>query len=142
MPIKNTPFTTIEDSIRRPYLSVKIINPCTGKSYKTYGLVDTGADECAVPASIAKIIGHDLQAGEPKDIDTGNGTTIAYKHITQIEIYHTITHELLYTIKDTPIDFMPNLHMFLLGANNFLSKFILNIDYPKQVFSIKYPEPS
>jgi predicted aspartyl protease len=141
MPIKNTPFTTLEDSVRRPYLSVKIINPCTGKSYKTYGLVDTGADECAVPASIAKIIGHDLQAGEPKDVDTGNGTTIAYKHITQIEIYHTITHELLYTIKDTPIDFMPNLHMFLLGANNFLSKFILNIDYPKQVFSIKYPEP-
>ncbi len=141
MPIANTPFTTLEDSFRRPYLSVKIINPCTGKGYKTYGLVDTGADECAVPASIANIIGHNLQAGEPKYIDTGNGTTIAYKHITKFEIYHTITHELLYTVQDTPIDFMPNLHMVLLGANNFLSKFILKVNYPKNVFSIKHPEP-
>jgi len=34
---------------------------------------------------------------------------------------------------------MPNLGIVLLGVNNFLGNFVLNIDYPQKVFSIKYP---
>ena len=40
---------------------------------------------------------------------------------------------------DTPIDFMPNLPLVLLGVNKFLSHFVLNMDYPRQRFSIKRP---
>ncbi|MBU2623722.1 MAG: hypothetical protein KKD92_15545 [Proteobacteria bacterium] len=47
-----------------------------------------------------------------------------------------MSFKLAYTIKDTPIDFMPNLHVLLLGVNSFLGKFILNIDYPGKIFSI------
>jgi hypothetical protein len=42
-------------------------------------------------------------------------------------------------MENTPVDFLPNLNVVLLGASNFLSQFILTIDYPNKKFSIKYP---
>ena len=65
MPIKDYPFLGA-GGIFRPFLPIQIVNPHTGKAYKTFGLIDTGADECAVPASVARIVGHDLQAGKIK----------------------------------------------------------------------------
>jgi len=132
MPIVNCPFTS-----GRPILPVRIINPHTGKAHRATGIVDTGADECAVPAFVANILGHNLQAGRLKQIRTGNGVTNAYSHLTRFEIFHPATKKLLYTTHDTPIDFLPNLHVILLGVNSFLSQFILTIDYPKKVFSIR-----
>jgi len=85
-------------------------------------------------------LGHNLQAGTTKIIGTGNGETIAFAHTTKFEIYYPFSFKLAYTIQDTPIDFMPNLHVVLLGVNNFLSKFALNIDYPNNVFSISSPK--
>jgi len=35
------------------------------------------------------------------------------------------------------IDFMPNLYVPLLGVKSFLSNFILTIDYPRQIFSLR-----
>ena len=43
------------------------------------------------------------------------------------------------TIADTPVDFMPNLPVVLLGVANFLSNFVITIDYPSKLFSIKKP---
>jgi len=94
------------------------------------GLIDTGADECALPARYAAILGHNLEAGTVKEINTGNGTTIAYSHTVKIEIEG-------FTVQDTLIDFMPNLHTVLLGTKSFLSNFILTVDYPRRVFSLK-----
>jgi hypothetical protein len=47
--------------------------------------------------------------------------------------------EIVYTIDETLIDFMPNLHCALLGVGTFLNQFILTIDYPGQIFSIRKP---
>lgn len=141
MPIKNCPFTLCSGNIYRPILNIRIINPHSGKSYRTYGIIDTGADECAIPASYAYLLGHNLQAGQIKRIRTGNGETVAYAHTTKFEVFHPKTGKLLYTVEDTSIDFLPNLHVVLLGVNSFLNKFILTIDYPRKVFSIKYPKP-
>ena len=66
MPIVNCPFTA-----GRPFLPLRIINPHTGKAHRAVGIVDTGADQCAVPAFVAKIPGHDLSAGKIKHIKTG-----------------------------------------------------------------------
>lgn len=140
MPIRDCPFIQLNpQDIPRPILPIRIVNPHTGNEFSTYGIIDTGADECAIPASIASILGHNLQTGTTKYINTGNGVTTAYAHTTIFEIFHPVTGELAYTIPDTPIDFLPNLHVVLVGVNSFLSKFILEIDYPRQVFSIKYP---
>jgi len=139
MPIRECPLTLCSGGIFRPMLPVRIINPHSGKSQQTYGIIDTGADECAIPASFAPLLGHDLLSGTTKQINTGNGATEAYRHTTKFELFHPSSNELLYTIEETPIDFMPNLHVVLLGANNFLNRFILTINYPNKTFSIREP---
>ncbi|MCR4292313.1 MAG: hypothetical protein NUV76_05500 [Candidatus Kuenenia sp.] len=82
MSIRNYPFSIIRlGDIARPYLPVTIINPDSNKQIKVYALIDTGADECAFPASFAPLLGHNLLAGQPRKISAGNGVTIAYGHI-------------------------------------------------------------
>ena len=140
MPLDECSFVSMyKGDIERPWLGIKITNPHTNKSLFVYGLVDTGADECAIPASYAELLGHILKDGEAKKLHTGSGETIAYSHTTIIEIYHTITKKHVFTIEKVLIDFTENLSCPLLGVNNFLNKFILKIDYPNKTFSIKYP---
>ncbi len=143
MPIRNAPFLSPHpgDPKKRPWLFINIVNPHTGAVCPTFGLIDTGADECALPASYADLLGHNLAAGETKQIHTGNGITTAYRHTCAIQILDS--EQLLqgkmkvaYKINETLIDFMPNLHCALLGVNTFLSNFNLTIDYPNQLFSI------
>ncbi len=76
MPIDNCPFVSFKKHLR-PYLALNIINPHTKKRIGTYGLIDTGADECAIPAGFAHVLGHDLLAGIAKTVSTGNGETTA-----------------------------------------------------------------
>jgi len=136
MPIRNYPFSIIRlGDIARPYLPVTIVNPDTQKQINAYSLIDTGADECAFPASFAPILGHNLQAGQLKRISTGNGVTIAYSHTTRIIIEGFSTQDVL-------VDFMPNLNIPLLGVRSFLSNFILTVDYPQKLFSILLPDTS
>jgi predicted aspartyl protease len=130
MPVRNYPFSIIRPGdLARPYLPITIINPGTEIQIKVYALVDTGADECAFPASFAPLLGHNLQAGQLKRISTGNGITIAYSHTNRIVIEGFSTQDVL-------IDFMPNLYIPLLGVKSFLSNFVLAVDYPKKVFSL------
>jgi predicted aspartyl protease len=134
MPVRDYPFSVIRyGDIARPYLPVTIINPDTGKQLKAYALIDTGADECAFPASFAPLLGHNLQAGQAKKISTGNGVTVAYSHLSKIVIEK-------FSSQDVLVDFMPNLNIPLLGVGSFLSSFILTVDYPRNIFSLLLPE--
>lgn len=144
MPINAYPFIAVGyGQPSRPYLPIKIINPATGQFILQWGQIDTGADECALPAWIAQQLGHNLTDGKAKQIGTGNGTTMAYAHTTVIEIFKldgvgaidntTVVH----TIPNTPIDYMPNLHCVLLGVKSFLGQFKLTVDYPHTCFSIQ-----
>ncbi|MBE0426217.1 MAG: retroviral-like aspartic protease family protein [Nitrospirae bacterium] len=134
MPIRNYPFSVIRPGdIPRHYLPVTVLNPDTNKQINLYALIDTGADECAFPASFAPLLGHNLQSGHLKKISTGNGITIAYSHTVRIVIEGFSTQDVL-------VDFMPNLYVPLLGVrsflSNFISNFILKIDYPNKIFSL------
>ena len=137
MAIDKFPFTTDAFGISRPYLAIRIHNPHTGKSVLSYGLVDTGADDCAIPAEYARILGHDLLKGQSRKINTGNGETNAYQHTTQFDILHPRSSNILYKTNNVPIDYLPNLSVVLIGVRSFLSEFILTIDYPNKLFSIK-----
>ena len=131
MEIIDSPFLRFSpDDLPRPWLPITIKNPHTNQTINVYGLIDTGADDCAIPAYYAPMIGHNLQAGTQKTINTGNGSTVAYGHTLCIE-----TRGL--EIKNVLIDFLPNLNVVLLGAKNFLCNFVLVIDYKRQVFSLK-----
>ena len=131
MDIIEAPFLKFSpDDLPRPWLPLIVRNPHTSQSINVYGLIDTGADECAIPAYYAPMIGHDLQAGVQKSINTGNGVTNAYAHMLCFETQGI-------KIENVLIDFMPNLNVVLLGVKSFLSNFTLTIDYKKSVFSLK-----
>ena len=130
MLVENYPFvTTRPGDIARPYIPITIINPENQKEISVYALIDTGADGCALPASFAPPLAHNLQSGTQKRVSTGNGITIAYSHTICIKTFNFTTENVL-------IDFMPNLHIPLLGVKSFLNNFILKIDYPNKIFSI------
>ena len=136
MDIIEYPFSKLfPDDIPRPWLPVTIKNPHTNQSINVYGLIDTGADECAVPADYAPLIGHNLQAGNQKSINTGNGVTTAYSHTLSFE-----THGI--AINNVLIDFMPNLTVVLLGVKSFLSNFILTVDYKNYTITLKQHIPA
>jgi hypothetical protein len=139
MPINNCPFTIYNKTSILPMLPVKILNPHSNKFIITWGLIDTGASECTIPASHAKKLGHTLNAGTSKIVRTGAGKTGAFSHTTGFEIFNPVNGNLAHKINNVPIDFMPNLPVVLLGVKSFLSNFILTIDYTKQTFSIKFP---
>jgi len=143
MPIPQFPFTTYTPGAPpRAMLPVRIYNPDNGKFIDGLGLIDTGADECAIPADYAPLLGHDLKKGRKKPVTTGGGVVFAFGHTTRIDILDKRgTSKVLHTIPDAPIDFMPELKTILLGVNNFLSHFVLIVDYPRQQFSIKRPNP-
>lgn len=130
MLVKDYPFTIISPGdIARPYLPITIENPENKRQLKVVALIDTGADECALPALFAPPLGHNLQAGHQKEISTGNGITVAYGHTVSIKAFDFLAKEVL-------IDFMPNLHTPLLGVKSFLNNFVVTIDYPRKRFSI------
>jgi|WetSurMetagenome_2_1015567.scaffolds.fasta_scaffold133493_3 hypothetical protein len=144
MPIVQFPFLKASpNSIERPMLFLTITNPDSGLSIDTIGIIDTGADCCAIPASYANMLGYNLAKGKPKTVGTGNGTTIAYSHISRIDLYHTERllkngdTEKIYTTSEIEIDFMQKLSVVLLGVNNFLSQFFLCVDYPAKLFSVR-----
>lgn len=141
MPITSYPFRALKPgAIRRAMLPVRIFNPANGQSLQSWGIIDTGADDCALPATFAPILGHNLFAGTNKLANTGNGPTNVYAHTTRIEILDINTaSRVVHTIHDTTIDFMVNLPVVLLGVNNFLSHFVVTMDYPHKQFSIKNP---
>lgn len=147
MPIRNYPFQKVEiiDIVYRPYLPVRITNPETDDYFDTWGLIDTGADESAVPHEWAPLLNHDLDKGIKKNIQTASGPGIAYGHTSTLTIYqnthcsvpHLTTHSGL-TLQSINVDFSPGLHCMLIGVKNILENFDLNIDYRNKTFSLIY----
>ena len=134
MQLIDLPFRQLsQNDTPRPWLPVTIVNPHTNKKVHVLALIDTGADECAIPANYASILGHNLMMGQTKEVKTGNGLTTAYAHTTTIEVGG-------FVVQNALIDFMPNLHVVLLGTKSFLSNFILTINYPQKTFSLITPK--
>lgn len=118
-------------------LPVKVINPQTGQFLLLWGLIDTGADECALPAAYAHKLGHDLASVKPRKIGSASGAGEAFPHTTRIEVLDVKGDKVVYTIPETPIDFVVGLGPALLGVKKFLNHFVLTVDYPGKVFSLQ-----
>lgn len=130
----------------QPMLWTRVSNPDpkSKMAILTLALIDTGADECVFPDSAAIQLGHDLKSVAPKTVRGINSSAPAYSHTSRIEILGmspsgSPTDNVLYTIPDTPIDFLVGGQNFLLGVRNFLSRFVLTIDYPNKRFSLRNP---
>jgi len=146
MPIRHYPFTVLgRNSPPRPYLPALVRNPSTGQGMHTWCLLDTGADRTFIPGVIAEAIGHEVLRGRQRTCGTGGGVAHAYEHTCEIDILamnqngQVQLNDIRVTIPSGHIFVMPNLPLSLLGVNEFLGIHILNIDYPKHVFSVLLP---
>ena len=147
MPIRNYPFTPVSPDVARPMLWIRVRNPATSRAIIVLAIIDTGADDCVFPADAATVLGHDLRRGTHKIVRTASGTTHTYGHTSVVEILQMLPdgrrgNEVLCTIPDMLIDFAVGCESFLLGCRQFLRNFILEINYPRQVFSLRYPPKS
>ena len=126
-------------------LWLRITNPDYPElSVRYAAIVDTGADDCVFPAEAAIVLKHKLTSVQPKVIQGINSSSLAYPHTSKIEVLEMgpdglPTKTILLTMTDTPIDYLVGGQNFILGTKNFLSNFILTIDYPNQMFSIRNP---
>ncbi len=127
-------------------LWIRVSNPHSDvASIVVKAVVDTGADECVFPGSIARHLGHTLRNGlTRKTVRTASGRTWAYSHTSCIEVLSVRPdglpgREVLHAQRETPVDFIDGRESFLLGAGNFLRSFVLEIDYPAEVFSLRNP---
>jgi hypothetical protein len=139
MPVRNFPFLTPWDhATPNVWLPIRVINPETNEQVSTFGLIDTGADDCVVPGFIAEAIGHNIALGSSIIHNTAGGSAISYKHQIRIDICD-LQDQCLYTINPCPVDVMNGCPCVLLGVNKFLSHFELHIDYPRKLFSVTHP---
>lgn len=150
MPIKDYPFEPIgcplELASYSPVLPIRIINPQNNFDFRTWGLIDTGAQKCTIPEFIAKAIGHNIKEGHKSSGFTADGKVDLYEHTCRIEILKVHKNgrvdgeKIVYTIADGLVAVMERLHCVLLGVNDFLKPHILTIDYDKLLFSIQKPQ--
>jgi hypothetical protein len=119
-------------------LPITIINPQTKRTYNTFGIIDTGATKCAIPGEIANILGYDFTNCKQELVVTGNGQDYAYCLPTSMLIRHPANpdNNIIFTIDNALINYMPHLGIVLLGVDEFLSRFVLKIDYHKRIFSL------
>lgn len=147
MPISNYPFQQKGNfPLRSPILPIRIVNPSNGFEYKTWGLIDTGAFESAIPEHIAKTLGHDIRSVQPVSGFGASGDFDVYPHKFRIDIFAmnskgiVNSKKVVHTIPEGYIGVVENLPFVLLGVKEFLSNFTLLIDYKNQKVSVKHPK--
>lgn len=147
MPIKDYPLTPVAPGLARPMLWIRVFNPTTQRGIIALAIVDTGADDSVFPGKVTIQLGYKPKAVTPKKIETASGTVkvCIHKYKPRVDILEMRPDgmpggKILHTIRNTPINFIRDCDAFLLGTRNFLNKFVLRIDYPRQVFSIRKPK--
>ena len=141
MLIREFPFTTPYPALPpNVWLYLHVVNPITHQYEKAYGLIDTGSCVCAIPGYIADSIGHNVKEGKPIFEGEGvGGPILAWEHQIEIQIFNPDGNIIIHTIPACPTHVFEKLSIVLLGVNNFLCKYLLQIHYPQQWFSIINP---
>ena len=146
MPIVDYPFVDLEGS-PKPAIPVILTNPDNGFEYSTWALIDTGADATAIPEYIAKQVYHNVRhQSVKKDVHWGiGGTANVYYHTFRINVLksdkkgNVDSQQTAIRINKRLFAVIPDLHIMVLGEDDFLKNYILTINYPRKIFSIRRP---
>ena len=144
-------FIRTDRDVSRPMLAVTISNPKNKQTLPTYALVDSGAGICALPTRYAKILGFKLKKLKRRKLGTGGGQTKAYIAVCNISIHDaenecvkTATEtgqavgktEMFDTANEVTVAFLPKLQDALIGVKGVLDRYIVEIDYLNEEFSL------
>lgn len=140
------PFVSFADesgnTVRPPstYLPVRITNPHTAKTLVVYALIDTGADQCAFPESLAVELGHNFQGeGVISESTMGvSGATSVFLHTFDIEVLTPDLKHVFASLPNMLISCVPTEIPSLLGVADCLDHFVLTIDYPEMEITLDY----
>jgi predicted aspartyl protease len=128
-------FQTATDALR-VYLPIRLSNPDAGISTDIeMALVDTGADSCVIPGSLADALGHNLKHKTIKPSPTLgiNGTHVdTYGHTFRLELLGPDAETVVWSNDNAVIDCIDAEVPILLGTKDFLAGFKITIDYPAQ----------
>lgn len=145
MSVIDYPFFNI-DGKPKPALPVQLINPANGFEFSTWALIDTGADATVIPAYIANQLYHDITH---KDVITDRfwgmgGTSMVYYHTFRLNIFKSnsdgiVSNEKAIKARKRLYAVEKTLRTMVLGESDFLNRYIITIDYPKKILSLRKP---
>lgn len=129
---------------QRPFLPLAISAPADPDipPQYTFGLVDTGASVCSIPAEFAPLLNHNLRRVPAATIQGAGSVTQGFPHTVRIQVlamslYGKVNYA--HCVFDTgviSVHFVPKLPYVLIGVKDFLDHFVLTVDYPQQTFSL------
>jgi hypothetical protein len=128
----------------KPFLPIEISTPAHTVIPPQYafGLVDTGAAVCSIPAEFAPLLNHNLRRVKATAIQGAGSVAQGFPHTVRIRaLAMKLNGRVNYaeTVFDTgaiPVHFVPGLPCVLIGVKDFLEHFVLTVDYPQQTFSL------
>ncbi|MCK5564276.1 MAG: hypothetical protein KAJ07_03440 [Planctomycetes bacterium] len=148
MPVDNHPFISkCEVGVPAPLLPIRIINPKNGGVYPTFALLDTGATSTAIPGYIADDLGIVVESVKPKEVFGIAGKAWSYPHPFIIEVLaqnpdatNSADECKLIRKLQGKIEVIKGLGVTVLGAWDFMNRYVITVDYPKLDFSVKLPK--
>lgn len=148
MPIANYPFVDINGTgVPKPALPVILTNPANGLSFGTWALIDTGADSTVIPEFIAKKLYHDIaHKSVQRDTCLGvSGAVTTYFHTFRLKVLglnrkgDVLCNKTAIKRNKRQYAVIRGLHLMVIGEDDFLKRYILTINYPKKMFSLRLP---
>ncbi|MBN1670434.1 MAG: hypothetical protein JXR37_05355 [Kiritimatiellae bacterium] len=118
------------------YLPIRISSPGTQTHSLEWGLLDTGADSCLFPGSLAARLGHELK-GEGVKSSVASGIqqmeVDTYVHTFRLELLAPDLTTVVWTSGVVEVDCVDSDHPpVILGVDEFLSHFRITVDYPAE----------
>ena len=127
--------------LSHPRLYVAVSNPFTGDSVNLWGLIDTGADASLFPEELATMLGHNLKGnGVKSSFSTGieQKRITTYKHTFKIDLISPSQKKAVWSTGNLEVDCADTNPPVLFGVQGFLKNFNLDVDYPNEIFSLKW----
>ena len=128
----------------KPFMPIEISTPAhiALPPQYAFGLADTGAAVCSIPAEFAPLLNHNLRRVKAASIQGAGSIVQGFPHTVRLRaLAMGLNGKVNYaaTVFDTsaiPVHFVPGLPCVLIGVKDFLEYFVLTVDYTRQTFSL------
>ncbi len=116
----------IREPSGRIMLPLRIVNPHTGRTWPSYGLLDTGATTCLFPGALATYLGHNLKGdGVRSSVTSGieQKKLPTFLHTFRMELLSPEGDRVVWRSGDVLINCVEHNLPILLGYREFLRHF-------------------